>query len=69
MVSGSTLKALVVLALGVFCSTIGLDIVTGPGLPVRSIVNALRMNSGTRSGRSMYPYHFDTDFIADVMSK
>jgi putative tricarboxylic transport membrane protein len=29
MVSGSTLKAVVVLALGVFCSTVGMDLVTG----------------------------------------
>ena len=47
---------------------LGTDRTTGPGRPLRSIVNARRMNSGTRSGLSMYPYHLETDFRLAVTS-
>ena len=42
---------------------------TGPARPVRSIVNARRMNSGTRSSLSIYPYHLAPDLRLAVRSK
>ena len=58
---GSAVSSNVAVALGTASTT-------GPGRPLRSREKARRMNSGTRSGRSMYPNHLDTVFRLVVTS-